>query len=76
MSADNCLSKKGVWQMMPESGSVGLLGNSTALNRELWSLSGPAAASAGSPGVVARDTVPTVPTSRTFWFSVAQKYLV
>ena len=45
--------------MMPESVSLGFLGNSTALNLDLWSLSSPAAASAGAPGVVARDTVPT-----------------
>lgn len=44
--------------MMPEFVSLGLLGDSTALSLGLWSLSGPAAASAGSPGVVARDTVP------------------
>lgn len=47
--------------MTPESGSPGLLGNSTALNSGLWSLSGPAAALQGHLEV-ARATVPTVPT--------------
>ena len=37
------------------------LGDPTTLNPEFWSPSSPAAASTGSPGVVARDTEPRVP---------------
>ena len=43
---------------MPDFVSLGLLSDSTTLNLELWSLSGPAAASRGPMPMVARVTKP------------------
>ena len=58
LDTEDCLFEKGIWQTVPEFVSLGLLSNSTTLNLELWSLSGPAAASWGPVPVVARATKP------------------